>query len=201
MNDHYLIHRNADLQFFDWLANLNPSRSGEIASLDKRLFCTYVAYDALCTWMDDRVYQLPLNFPQVEELVYFGTSRGQRIFCAALYAQRQKALLFEVFPLQLMMLPFGVCNEGGLEYQPDLSLALHLPDDKRPVSNIFTLKNDGCGLMLSEEALPEPLPPLDRPQVAPRQPQTRLRIDACLPDLVSVQFNQSPVLDSLLQGV
>ena len=201
MNDYYLIHRHADLQFFDWLANLNPSRSGEIASLNKQLFCTYVAYDALSTWMDNRVYQLPLNFPGVEELAYFGTTQGKRIFCAALYAQRQKALLFEVFPLQLMMLPFGVCNEGGQEYQPDLSFALHLPDDKRPVSNIFTLKNDGCGLMLSEETVPEPLRPDDQPHVTPRTPQTRLRIDAILPDLVSVQFNLSPVLDSILQGV
>ena len=200
MNDYYLIHRHADLQFFDWLANLNPSRSGEIASLNKQLFCTYVAYDALSTWADGRVFQLPLNFPQVEQLVWFGTSRGHRLFCAALYAQSQKALLFEVFPLQLMMLPFGVCNEGGQEYQPDLSFTLHLPDDKRPVSNIFTIKNDGCGLMLSEEPLPEPLRPHDQFQETPRQPQSRLRIDACLPDLVSVQFNQSRVLDSILQG-
>lgn len=200
MND-YLIHRHTDLKFFDWLANLSPSRSGEIASLNKQLFCTYVAHDALSTWIDDRVYQLPLNFPAVEELAYFGTSRGQRLFCAALYAQRQKALLFEVFPLQLMMLPFGVCNEGGQEYQPALSFALHLPDDKRPVSNIFTLKNDGCGLMLSEETVPQPLRPHDQSHVTPLQPQTRLRIDACLQDIVSVQFNQSSVLDSLLQGV
>ena len=199
MNDYYLIHRHPDLKFFDWLANLNPSRSGEIASLNKQLFCTYVAYDALSTWMVDRVYRLPANFPQVENITYF--SDKKRIFCAALYAKSQKALLFEVFPLQLMMLPFGVCNEGGQEYQPALSFALHLPDDKRPVSNIFTLKNDGCGLMLSEEALPEPLRPHDHLQETPRQPQTRLRIDACLPDLVSVQFNQSPVLDSILQGV
>lgn len=200
MNDYYLIHRHADLQFFDWLSKLNPSSSGQIASLNKQLFCTYVAYDALSTWADDRVYRLPSNFPQVEELTYF-SGDGKRIFCAALYAQRQKALLFEVFPLQLMMLPYGVCNEGGQEYQPTLSFALHLPDDKRPVSNIFTLKNDGCGLMLSEEAVPEPLRLDDQPHVTPRPPQTRLRIDACLPDLVSVQFNLSPVLDSILQGV
>lgn len=200
MNDYYLIHRHADLQFFDWLANLNPSRSGEIASLNKQLFCTYVAYDALSTWMDDRVYSLPANFPQqVEELTYF--SNGKRIFCGALYAKGQKALLFEVFPLQLMLLPYGVCNEGGLEYQPALRFELHLPDDKRPVSNIFTLRNDGCGLMLSEEAIPEPLRPDDQPHATPCPPQTRLRIDAILPDLVSVQFNQSPVLDSILQGV
>jgi len=199
MND-YLIHRHTDLQFFDWLASLNPSHSGEIASLNKQLFCTYVTYDALSTWMDDRVYQLPLNFPQVEELTYIASSEAKRIFCAALYAQRQKALLFEVFPLQLMMLPFGVCNEGGQEYQPALSFALHLPDDKRPVSNIFTLKNDGCGLMLSEESMPEPLRPHDQTYETPRHPQSRLRIDACLPDIVSVQFNLSPVLDSLLQG-
>ena len=199
MNDDYLIHRHNDLQFFDWLARLNPSRSGEIATLNKQLFCTYVAYDALSTWIDNRIYCLPANFPQVEQLSYF--SDGKRIFCGALYAKSQKALLFEVFPLQLMMLPFGVCNEGGQEYQPALSFALHLPDDKRPVSSIFTLKNDGCGLMLSEEALPEPLRPHDQTQETPRQPKTRLRIDASLPDLVSVQFNQSPVLDSLLQGV
>ncbi len=201
MNENYLIYRHSDSQFFDWLADLNPSRSGEIASLDKRLFCTYVAYDALSTWMDDRVFRLPLNFPQVETLTYFGSSQAMRIYCAAIFAKGQKALLFEVFPLQLMMLPFGVCNEGGQEYQPALSFALHLPDDKRPVANIFTLKNDSCGLMLSEEALPEPLQHHDQTQQTPRQPQTRLRIDACLPDIVSVQFNQSPVLDSLLQGV
>ena len=201
MNDYYLIHRNTDLQFFDWLASLNPSRSGEIASLNKQLFCTYVAYDALSTWVDSRVFQLPLNFPQVEQLVWLGTSEAKRMFCGALYAKGQKALLFEVFPLQLMMLPFGVCNEGGQEYQPAMHFELHLPDDKRPVSNIFTLKNDGCGLMLSEVPLPEPLRPHDQFQETPRQPQTRLRIDACLPDLVSVQFNQSPVLDSILQGV
>ncbi len=199
MNDYYLIHRHADQQFFDWLSNLNPSRSGEIASLNKQLFCTYVAYDALSTWVDNRVYCLPANFPQVEQLSYF--SDGKRIFCGALYAKGQKALLFEVFPLQLMLLPYGVCNEGGQEYQPALSFALHMPDDRKPIANIFTLKNDGCGLMLSEEPLPEPLRPHDQFQETPRQPQTRLRIDACLPDLVSVQFNQSPVLDSILQGV
>lgn len=200
MNDYYLIYRHADPQFFEWLSKLNPSSSGQIAGLNKQLFCTYVAYDALSTWADDRVYRLPSNFPQVEELTYF-SGDGKRIFCAALYAQRQKALLFEVFALQLLMLPFGVCNEGGQEYQPALSFALHLPDDKRPVSNIFTIKNDGCGILLSEEALPEPLRPHDPSQGTPFQPQTRLRIDACMPDLVSVQFNQSPVLASILEGV
>lgn len=201
MNDYYLIHRHPDLKFFDWLNTLNPSRSGEIASLNKQLFCTYVAYDALSTWVDDRIFSLPANFPQVEQLVWFGSSEAKRTFAGALYAKSQKALLFEVFPLQLMMLPFGVRNEGGQEYQPDLSFTLHLPDDKRPVSNIFTLKNDGCGLMLSEETVPEPLRPHDQPHVTPRHQQTRLRIDASLPDIVSVQFNQSPVLDSILQGV
>ena len=78
---------------------------------------------------------------------------------------------------------------------------LHLPDDKKPIANIFTLRNDGCGLMLSEEALPEPLQPHDQFQETPHQTHTRLRIDACLPDMMSVQFNQSPVLDSILQGV
>ena len=201
MNAHYLIHRHSDLKFFDWLAGLNPSRSQENASLNNELFCTYVAYDALSTWVDDRVYRLPASLPQVSELTYFGTTQAKRIFCAALFGQSQRALLFEVFPLQLMLLPYGVCNECAQEYQPGLRFEIHLPDDKRPVSNLFTLTNDGCGLMLSEESQTEPLRPHD--QVINIQPQlpNRLRIDACMPDLVSVQFNQSPVLDSLLQGV
>ena len=201
MNTHYLIHRHSDLKFFDWLATLNPSRSQENASLNNELFCTYVAHDALSTWVDDRVYRLPASLPQVSELTYFGTTQAKRIFCAALFGQSQRALLFEVFPLQLMLLPYGVCNEGAQEYQPGLRFEIHLPDDKRPVSNVFTLTNDGCGLMLSEESQTEPLRPND-PVIGLRPPlPNRLRIDACLPDLVSVQFNQSPVLDSLLQGV
>ena len=31
----YNIHRHADLNFFNWLAKLEPSRSGEISNLNK----------------------------------------------------------------------------------------------------------------------------------------------------------------------
>lgn len=195
----YNIHRHADLEFFRWLSQLNPSRSGEVAHLNKELFCTYVAYDALSAWVDERLYTLPAKLPQISELTYFGTSKAERIFCAALFGEGKRALLFEVFPVQLLLLPYGVRYEGSTEIlAPGLRYEIHLPDDKQLVSNLFTLKNDGAGLMLSEETQTDPL--------AQANPQTglkpvlpnRLRIDASLPELAYVHFNLSPVLESLL---
>lgn len=198
MSQHYTIHRHQDLAFFDWLAKLEPSRSKEIGSLNKKLFCSYVAYDALSSWTTNRVFTLPANTPQISELAYFGTSQAKRLFCAALFHDSKAAILFEVFPIQLLLLPFGVCNESGKEYQPGLRLELHLPDDGKPVNNIFTVKNHGAGLMLSEQPVAKPLA---YPQTAEHEqkPQTELRIDAMLPELACAQFNQSPVLESLLE--
>jgi len=199
MSANYSIHRHADLDFFHWLAQLNPSRSGEVAHLNKELFCTYVAYDALATWVDERIYTLPDKLPQISELTYFGTSQAERIFCAALFGSSKRALLFEVFPLQLLILPCGIRHEGRKDIvEPGLRYEIHLPDDKKPISNIFTLKGDAAGLMLSEEPASDPLAQAN-PQTGfkPALPN-RLRIDACLPELALVHFNQSPVLDNLL---
>lgn len=195
----YTIHRHADLDFFHWLAQLNPSRSGEVANLNKELFCTYVAYDALVAWADERLYTLPAKLPQISELTYFGTSKAERIFCAALFGDGKRALLFEVFPLQLLLLPYGIRHDGSTEIlAPGLRYEIHLPDDKQPISNLFTLRDDGVGLMLSEEMQSDPLAQIN-PQTGlkPVLPN-RLRIDANLPELAYVHFNQSPVLESLL---
>lgn len=195
----YTIHRHPDLSFFNWLAQLNPCRSGEVAHLNKELFCTYVAYDALAAWADERLYTVPAKLPQISELTYFGTSKAERLFCAALFGDSKRALLFEVFPLQLLLLPYGIRHEGSTEIlAPGLRYEIHLPDDKQLVSNLFTLKDDAAGLMLSEEIQTDPF--------AQANPQTglkpvlpnRLRLDACLPELADVHFNQSPVLESLL---
>lgn len=198
MTYNYTIYRHQDLPFFNWLAKLEPSRSGEIARLNQQLFCTYLAYDALSSWMSERIYTLPANTPQVTDICYFGTSQAKRLFCAALFHNSKAAVLFEVFPIQLLVLPFGVCNEDEKEYQPGIRFELHLPDDSKPVSNIFTLKNLSAGLMLSEQPMSDTFAP---PLTGSNQPQctpTILRIDASLPDLVCAQFNQSPVLESLL---
>jgi len=198
MADNYTIYRHHDLAFFDWLGKLEPSRSGEIASLNQQLFCTYVAYDALSSWMSERIYTLPANTPQITDITYFGTSQGKRLFCAALFHDSKAAVLFEVFPLQLLVLPFGVCNEDGKEYQPGIRFELHLPDDGKQVSHIFTLKNFGAGLMLSEEPIADPLAGPVSSSAQPQRTPTALRIDATLPDLACAQFNKSPVLESLL---
>lgn len=194
----YTILRHAHLSFFNWLAELNPSRSGEVAHLNKELFCTYVAYDALADWVDQRIYTLP-KLPQISELTYFGTSQGKRLYGAALFGDGKRALLFEVFPLQLLLLPYGIRHEGSSEIlEPGLRYEIHLPDDKKPVSNIFSQQGDFAGLMLSEETPTDPLAQVN-PQTGlkPVLPN-RLRIDACLPDLAFAHFNQSPVLESLL---
>lgn len=199
MSATYTIHRHTDLNFFHWLAQLNPSRSGEVANLNKELFCTYIAYDALTAWVDQRIYTLPAGWPPISELTYFGTSQAERIFCAALFGGGKRAILFEVFTLQLLLLPYGIRHEDSKTIlEPALRYEIHLPDDKKMVSNIFTQKDDCAGLMLSEETQSDPL--------AQVNPQTglkpvllnRLRIDAYLPELAYVHFNQSPVLDSLL---
>lgn len=198
MSDNYTIYRHQDLAFFQWLEKLEPSRSGEITSLNQQLFCTYVAYDALSSWMSERIYSLPANTPQVTDICYFGSSQAKRLFGAGLFHDSKAAVLFEVFPIQLLVLPFGVCNEDGKEYQPGIRFELHLPDDGKPVSNIFTLKNFGAGLMLSEQPMSDPLAVPLSSSAQPQRTPTVLRIDANLPDLVCAQFNQSPVLESLL---
>lgn len=195
----YTIHRHSEISFFNWLGQLNPSRSGEVAHLNKELFCTYIAYDALASWIDERIYTLPAKLPQISELTYFGTSGAERIFCAALFGDGKRALLFEVFTLQLLLLPYGIRHEGNTEIlSPGLRYEIHLPDDKKLVSNIFTQKDDCAGLMLSEETQSDPLAQVN-PQTGlkPVLPN-RLRIDACLPELAYVHFNQSPVLETLL---
>lgn len=200
MSTIYNIHRHADVDFFRWLAQLNPSRSGEVAHLNKELFCTYIAYDALDSWIDERIYILPAKLPQqIFELTYFGTSGAERIFCAGLFGDGKRAILFEIFTLQLLLLPYGIRHEGSTEIlTPGLRYEIHLPDDKKLVSNIFTQKDDCAGLMLSEETQSDPLAQVN-PQTGlkPVLPN-RLRIDACLPELAYVQFNQSPVLETLL---
>lgn len=198
MSDNYTIYRHQDLAFFQWLEKLEPSRSGEITSLNQQLFCTYVAYDALSSWMSERIYTLPASTPQVSDIVYFSSSQGKRLFCAALFHDSKAAVLFEVFPIQLLVLPFGVRNENGKEYQPGIRFELHLPDDGKPVSSIFTLKNFGAGLMLSEHPISDPLSPPASNQLQPQPKLTALRIDATLPELACAHFNQSPVLESLL---
>ena len=194
----YTVHRHSDVSFFNWLGQLNPSRSGEVAHLNKELFCTYVAYDALADWVDQRVYTLP-KLPQISELTYFASSQGKRIYCAALFGDGKRALLFEVFPLQLLLLPYGIRHEGSTEIlTPGLRYEIHLPDDKKPVSNIFSQQDDCAGLMLSEETPADPLAQVN-PQTGlkPTLPN-QLRIDAWLPELAYVNFNQSPVLETLL---
>lgn len=194
----YNIFRHPDLDFFHWLAQLNPSRSGEVAHLNKELFCTYVAYDALADWVDQRIYTLP-KLPQISSLTYFASSQCTRLYGAALFGDGKRALLFEVFPLQLLLLPYGIRHEGSTEIlTPGLRYEIHLPDDKKPVSNIFSQQGDFAGLMLSEETPTDPLAQVN-PQTGlkPVLPN-RLRIDACLPELAYVHFNQSPVLDTLL---
>lgn len=198
MSTIYNIHRHADVDFFRWLAQLNPSRSGEVAHLNKELFCTYVAYDALADWVDQRVYTLP-KLPEISALTYFASSQGKRLYGCALFGDGKRALLFEVFPLQLLLLPYGIRHEGSTEIlTPGLRYEIHLPDDKKPVSNIFSQQGDYAGLMLSEETQSDPLAQVN-PQTGlkPVLPN-RLRIDACLPELAYVHFNQSPVLDTLL---
>jgi hypothetical protein len=195
----YTVHRHSDVSFFNWLAQLNPSRSGEVAHLNKELFCTYVAYDALAEWVDKRIYILPGIRHQISNLTYFGSSEGRRLYCAALFADGKRALLFEVFTLQLLLLPYGIRHEGSTEIlAPGLRYEIHLPDDKKPVSNIFSQQDDYAGLMLSEETQSDPLAQVN-PQTGlkPVLPN-RLRIDACLPELAYVHFNQSPVLETLL---
>ncbi len=194
----YNIFRHPDLDFFHWLAQLNPSRSGEVAHLNKELFCTYVAYDALADWVDQRIYTLP-KLPQISSLTYFASSQGKRLYGCALFGDGKRALLFEVFPLQLLLLPYGIRHEGSTEIlTPGLRYEIHMPDDKMPVSNIFSQQGDYAGLMLSEETQSDPLAQVN-PQTGlkPVLPN-RLRIDACLPELAYVQFNQSPVLETLL---
>ena len=195
----YNIHRHADLNFFNWLAKLEPSRSGEISNLNKELFCTYIAYDALTAWVDERIYTLPGGWPAISELTYFGTSESKRIFCGALFGDGKRALLFEVFPLQLLLLPNGVRHEDSKTIlEPALRYEIHLPDDKKMVSNIFMQKDDFAGLMISEEAQSDPLAQVNPlTKLKPILPN-RLRIDAYLPELADVHFNRSPVLDSLL---
>ena len=195
----YTIHRHADLNFFHWLAQLNPSRSGEVANLNKELFCTYIAYDALAAWVDERIYTLPAGWPAISELTYFGTSESKRIFCGALFGDGKRALLFEIFPLQLLLLPYGVRHEDSKTVlEPALRYEIHLPDDKKMVSNIFMQKDDGAGLMISEETQSDPLAQVNPLTGLKPVLPNRLRIDAYLPELANVHFNQSPILDSLL---
>ena len=195
----YTIHRHADLNFFHWLAQLNPSRSGEVANLNKELFCTYIAYDALAAWVDQRIYMLPAGWPAISQLSYFGTSESKRTFCGALFGDGKRALLFEIFPLQLLLLPYGVRHEDSKTVlEPALRYEIHLPDDKRPVSNIFMQKDDGTGLMISEETQSDPLAQVNPLTGLKPVLPNRLRIDAYLPELADVHFNRSPVLDSLL---
>ena len=195
----YIIHRHADLSFFNWLATLEPSRSGEIANLNKELFCTYIAYDALTAWVDQRIYTLPAKLPPISELTYFGTSEAKRIFCGALFGDGKRAVLFEVFTLQLLLLPFGVRHEDSETIlEPALRYEIHLPDDKKPVASMFLQQNDFAGLMLSEETQSDPLAVINPLTGLKPVLPNRLRIDAYLPELANVHFNQSPILDSLL---
>ncbi len=195
----YIIHRHADLSFFNWLAKLEPSRSGEIANLNKELFCTYIAYDALTAWVGERIYTLPRNLPPISELTYFCTSEGKRIFCAALFGNGKRAILFEVFALQLLLLPFGVRHEDSeTTLEPALRYEIHLPDDKKPVENVLLQQNDYTGLMISEETQSDPLAVINPLTGLKPVLPNRLRIDAYLPELANVYFNQSPILDSLL---
>ena len=193
----YIIHRHADLSFFNWLAKLEPSRSGEIANLNKELFCTYIAYDALTAWVDERIYTLPSKLPAISELTYFGTSKAERIFCGALFGDGKRAILFEISTLQLLLLPFGVRHEDSETIlEPALRYEIHLPDDKKPANLIQ--QNGYAGLMISEETQSDPLAVINPlTGLKPILPN-RLRIDAYLPELANVHFNQSPVLDSLL---
>jgi hypothetical protein len=134
--------------------------------------------------------------------MHYMTSGGRRIFAAVVF-DRNKAVVFEIDWLQLLILPKGVKTETGQVYTPRMHPVIVAPGDGVPILQAKHDKASGTYLAFREEDLP-PDPTAKKPTAADGQeapapkPLKRLVFDVGHPSLVQVSVNMDSTLLSLL---
>jgi hypothetical protein len=189
--------------FFRWLSSLNEHAHGQTKLFDGRIVCGYAHYDALVTYPDDRCYSIEATPAIPSTLMHFATSGAERVFAAVLY-DRNKAILFEIDWLQLLILPKGVRTESGQVYTPRMHPIIVAPGDGAPLLQAKHDKASGTYLGFREADVPAD-PTVKKPTAADGQeapaskPLKRLVFDVGHPSLTQARVNMDAVLLSLLE--
>ena len=185
--------------FFRWLSGLSAQSHGQTKLFDGRIVCGYAHYDALASWQEDLCYSIETLPAVPSTLLHF--MAGPRVFAAVLF--RNKAIIFEIDWLQLLILPKGVKTESGQVYTPRMHPVIAAPGDGVPIVQVKHDKERGTYLGFREEDVP-PDPTAKKPteaggQQAPApKPLKRLVFDVGHPSIVQATINMDATLLSLL---